>query len=202
MGDPNRIGLVAYTEGIGVPSLDMDIPLDHPDLTIDDVLQHFRLEALPKMVTELTIRDTYLEDTPTKWFGMVPLFENLKVLNFTYCPPSTLTSMLSDLESKDLEVISFLTIPIIPRRRTEDDSEPSPELPLEVFEFFRGREATGLSLPKLIITKCRITRTCVDALRKYVTVDWDGLEDGGEEGMFRHFDPDFAQSLAPLDTSD
>ncbi|KAJ8522274.1 hypothetical protein ONZ45_g1160 [Pleurotus djamor] len=48
--------------------------------------------------------------------------------------------------------------------------------------FAQRREAAGPLPTKIIIKNCTITESQVDALRKYVTVEWDGVEDGDEDG--------------------
>ncbi|KAJ8456835.1 hypothetical protein ONZ45_g18563 [Pleurotus djamor] len=178
IGDPLRFGLEAYTEGNEAPFLELDIPMDNPHLPLDDIFVIFSSEVQPTLVTELTVSDTFMEDvTAAKWLNILPLFKNLKYLNFTFCPPSTVVSVLPHVENQSLEIIMLLSVP-----RSGKHSEDDSKVTLSTFEeFLRNRKASGLPLPKILIKRCKITRPEVDSLRRYVSVDWDGVEDD-EEG--------------------
>ncbi|KAJ8487983.1 hypothetical protein ONZ45_g14133 [Pleurotus djamor] len=179
-GDLYCIRLEAYEEGAERPFLELDLPVDRTSFTLDEVFDTCLSNISLTQVTDLTISNTFTEGrTSTKWLGMLSLFGNLRNLNFRACDALTPLSMLTRSENK-LETVSlsFISPPSYYDVMAGDSDGSLANLE----GFARRREAVGLLPTKIIINNCIITESQVDALRKYVTVEWDGVEDGDEDG--------------------
>ncbi|KAJ8463154.1 hypothetical protein ONZ45_g17683 [Pleurotus djamor] len=196
---PRVFGIKLYKNTINdsIPLIDLTMPLI---LSAMESYIHLCSRLPLYQVTELTFANANDVTTSSPWSSLLPAFTNLTRFGVQYCNPAMQWAFVQSSPPSNIFLETFCETDQqyseldLPNHPTDEDldslceaatqglkdaDDTIQECPLTLI-LLKARRDMGLPFRKYVIKKCVITATQVETLRRFVEVEWDGMEDGGE----------------------
>ncbi|KAJ8473244.1 hypothetical protein ONZ45_g16368 [Pleurotus djamor] len=154
--------------------------------------------SLPlSQVTELTFANADEATTSSHWSSLLPAFTNLTRFGVTCCNPAMQWTLVQTSPPSNIfleticETDQQYSELDIPKHPTDEDLDTLCEAATKGLEgadkslreypltliLIKARRDMGFPIQKYVIKHCAITPTQVDNLRRFIDVEWDGVED-------------------------